>query len=57
MIKLLKIEDAYKYLEESITLFPNQKELLNQLKKIGFVETKYINMFNGIVTIHSGFKV
>ena len=55
--KVAKNREAYKYLEESITLFPNQKELLNQLKKIGFFETKYINMFNGIVSIHRGFKV
>lgn len=55
--KIAKNRDAYKYLEESITLFPNQTELLNQLKKVGFFETKYINMFNGIVSIHRGFKV
>ena len=55
--KVTKNRNAYKYLEESITFFPDQTELLNQLKKIGFFEIKYINMFNGIVTIHSGFKV
>ena len=55
--KVTKNRNAYKYLEESITLFPDQKELLNQLKKIGFFKTKYINMFNGIVAIHNGFKV
>ena len=55
--KIAKNRGAYKYLEESISLFPNQNELLSKLIKIGFVESKYINMFNGIVTIHSGFKV
>jgi len=49
--------EAYKYLEESISLFPNQKALINNLKKVGFFETSYLNMFNGIVSIHSGFKV
>ena len=55
--KIAGNKNAYKYLEESITLFPNQREMLIKLKKIGFFETKYINIFNGIVAIHSGFKV
>ena len=55
--KIAQNRDAYKYLEESISLFPNQKKLLNILKKVGFFEVKYTNMFNGIVSIHSGFKV
>ena len=55
--KIAKNKKAYKYLEESITLFPDQNELLNHLKKIGFFRTKYINMFNGIVAIHTGYKI
>ena len=55
--KIANNKNAYRYLEESITLFPSQKKLMNQIKKIGFAETKYINIFNGIVTIHIGFKV
>ena len=55
--KIAKNKKAYKYLEESITLFPDQNELLNHLKKIGFFETKYINIFNGIVAIHTGYKI
>ena len=54
--KITKNKDAYKYLEESITQFPNQETLLNQLNKVGFKETKYINIFDGIVSIHKGFK-
>ena len=49
--------EAYIYLAESISLFPNQKELISNLKKVGFFETNYINLFNGIVSIHSGYKV
>ena len=49
--------EAYKYLEESISLFSNQKALIDNLKKVGFFETSYLNMFDGIVSIHSGFKV
>jgi len=55
--KIAKNEQAYKYLEESIDSFPDQEELLNNIKKIGFTKSKYLNMFNGIVSIHSGFKV
>ena len=55
--KIAQNRKAYRYLEESISLFPNQKKLLNTLKKVGFIEVKYINMFNGIVSIHRGFKV
>ena len=55
--KIAQNREAYKYLEESINLFPNQNELEERLKKIGFCQTKYINMFNGIVCIHIGFKI
>jgi ubiquinone/menaquinone biosynthesis methyltransferase len=55
--KIAKNKQAYKYLEESIDQFPNQEELLINIKKIGFKKVKYLNMFNGIVSIHSGFKI
>ena len=54
---IAKNETAYKYLEESITNFPNQNTLLLKLKKIGFDNTSVINLLNGIVSIHRGFKV
>ena len=53
---IAKDELAYRYLEESIDQFPNQKELLTNLNYIGYHETNYINLFNGIVCIHKGFK-
>ena len=55
--KIAKNKQAYKYLEESIDQFPNQENLLNYIKKIGFSESRYLNMFNGIVSIHTGFKI
>jgi len=55
--KITKNRKAYEYLEESIDQFPSQKELLTAISKIGFKETKYLNMFNGIIAVHSGFKV
>ena len=50
-------KEAYKYLDESIEKFPNQNELLNYINKIGFKNTKYWNIFNGVVSIHKGFKI
>jgi len=55
--KITNNRSAYEYLEESIDQFPSQQELLKAISKIGFKETRYLNIFNGIVTVHSGFKV
>ena len=55
--RITKNKKAYTYLEESITHFPSQEELLDKIKKIGFVNTSYINLFNGIVAIHIGYKI
>ena len=49
-------KNAYKYLEESINQFPHQDILLNKINNIGFENTSYINLFDGIVSIHKGFK-
>ena len=54
--KIAKNEIAYRYLEESISQFPNQENLIIELKKIGYEKTKYINLFNGIVSVHIGYK-
>ena len=48
--------NAYKYLSESIDLFPNQEELIKILKSYGFENVNSINLFNGIVAIHTGYK-
>ena len=48
--------DAYNYLNESIDMFPSQEYLKNRLEKVGFKSIKYINLFDGIVSIHTGFK-
>ncbi len=55
--KLANNKDAYKYLEESISLFPNQENLLNIINSAGFKNSSYINIFDGIVSIHIGYKV
>lgn len=49
--------DAYQYLIESISRFPDQETLLNMIQQTGFKQTAYVNLTNGIVAIHSGIKV
>ena len=55
--RIAKNLKAYKYLEESINQFPNQSTLLSTLNKVGFKNTSVINLFDGIVAIHKGFKI
>ena len=52
-----KDRNAYKYLSESIDIFPSQDELSKNLIDCGFVNVKTVNIFNGIVAIHTGYKV
>jgi len=55
--KVANNKSAYRYLEESISQFPNQNILLNYINNIGFKKTNYVNLFDGIVSIHKGFKI
>ena len=48
--------DAYNYLNESIDLFPKQDELKKKIEAAGFKSVKYMNLFDGIVSIHTGYK-
>jgi len=48
--------DAYNYLNESIDLFPKQDELKKRIESVGFKSVKYTNLFDGIVSIHTGYK-
>ena len=48
--------EAYNYLNESIDLFPQQDELKKRIESAGFKSVKYINLFDGIVSIHTGYK-
>ncbi len=52
-----KDKEAYNYLSESIDLFPNQEELSKILISNGFYNVDSINLFNGIVAIHTGYKI
>ncbi len=48
--------EAYNYLNESIDMFPKQDELKKRIESAGFKFVKYINLFDGIISIHTGYK-
>ena len=50
-------KEPYEYLIKSIEQFVNQEELLELMKKNNFEECSYRNLSNGIVSIHSGWKI
>ena len=49
-------KNAYKYLSESIDMFPDQEDLKIKLEKVGFKSVRFLDLFDGIVSIHTGFK-
>ena len=48
--------NAYSYLPESVANFPNQKEFIEWIRKIGFKKASFIELTFGIVSIHRAFK-
>lgn len=50
-------EASYRYLVESIRMFPNQKEFAARISASGFKQVNYTNLTHGVVAIHSGWKV
>ena len=50
-------KDPYEYLVKSIEQFINQEELIDLMKKHKFQKCSYRNFSNGIVSIHSGWKI
>ena len=55
--KIANNKRAYRYLEQSISQFPQQDVLLTNLKKIGYINASYTNLFDGIVCIHVATKI
>lgn len=49
-------KNAYKYLVESINLFPDQEDFKAMIQNEGFVDVKYKNLSFGTAAIHYGFK-
>ena len=50
-------KEPYEYLVKSIQQFINQEELIDLMKKNKFKKCSYRNFSNGIVSIHSGWKI
>lgn len=50
-------KSSYQYLVESIERFLDQEQLKKMMEEVGLVECTYRNMTNGIVALHSGYKV
>jgi len=48
---------AYEYLPDSVSKFPNQKNLVAMMREIGFSDVEYKNLTGGIAAIHSGIKI
>ena len=48
---------SYQYLVDSIRTFPKQDDFAEMVRAAGFREVRYENLFDGMVAIHSGFKV
>ncbi len=51
-----KDEDSYRYLAESIRMHPDQTTLRTMMQHTGFVQCDYLDLSDGIVALHWGFK-
>lgn len=51
-----KNQEAYKYLAESISLFPDQEDFKTMIQNVGFSDVNYKNLTFGVAAIHHGFK-
>ncbi|KRZ43684.1 2-methoxy-6-polyprenyl-1,4-benzoquinol methylase, mitochondrial [Trichinella pseudospiralis] len=49
--------NSYQYLVESIRQFPNQERFAEMIEMQRFKEVSYNNLCNGVVAIHSGYKL
>jgi demethylmenaquinone methyltransferase/2-methoxy-6-polyprenyl-1,4-benzoquinol methylase len=47
---------AYEYLPDSVSRFPDQKNLAAMMREIGFSDVEYKNLTGGIAAIHTGTK-
>jgi demethylmenaquinone methyltransferase/2-methoxy-6-polyprenyl-1,4-benzoquinol methylase len=48
--------DAYEYLPDSVSKFPDQKNLVRMMRANGFNDVEYKNLTGGIAAIHTGTK-
>jgi demethylmenaquinone methyltransferase/2-methoxy-6-polyprenyl-1,4-benzoquinol methylase len=52
-----KDEDSYRYLAESIRVFPGQEALAAMMREAGFARVEVRNLSGGIAAIHSGWRL
>lgn len=50
-------ENAYRYLVESIALFPDPETFKILIGEAGFIKVNYHNLTSGIVAIHTAYKI
>lgn len=50
-------KDAYQYLAESISLFPDQEDFKTMIQEVGFENVQYKNLTFGVAAIHYGYKI
>lgn len=48
--------ESYRYLAESIRMHPDQETLKSMMDSAGFVNTRFRNLTQGIVALHTGIK-
>ncbi|ADN77744.1 ubiquinone/menaquinone biosynthesis methyltransferase [Ferrimonas balearica DSM 9799] len=48
--------ESYRYLSESIRVHPDQETLKQMMLDAGFDQADYVNMTNGVVALHRGYK-
>jgi demethylmenaquinone methyltransferase/2-methoxy-6-polyprenyl-1,4-benzoquinol methylase len=48
---------AYQYLPDSVRNFPDQKTLAGMMKRVGFSQVEYYNLFGGVAALHIGDKI
>lgn len=48
---------AYEYLPDSVSRFPDQKDLAKMMGEVGFEKIDYKNLTGGIAAIHTGTKI
>jgi len=48
---------AYEYLPDSVSKFPNQRNLAALMRETGFDKVEYSNLTGGIAAIHTGTKL
>jgi demethylmenaquinone methyltransferase/2-methoxy-6-polyprenyl-1,4-benzoquinol methylase len=51
-----KDEDSYRYLAESIRMFPDQESLVGLMSQAGLEDCRYHNLSGGIVAVHRGYR-